>query len=234
MVTAIILAAGSGERYGKPKVMEDIGGIPLLIRVVSIFSQVKMINRMIIVCRADDKDYVQTVLDEHHYMAEIIVGGKNRQESCYNGVSHALENTHCCSSGSDLVLIHDAARCVVTRELIERCIKTARDKGTCVPAIKVKDTIKRVNERIITEDLDRTSLIAVQTPQVFTLSDIKIAHDTARKSGFIGTDEASLMQRAGYTVHICEGDEKNIKLTTPLDKNIMEIILLESNNYCEE
>lgn len=150
---------------------------------------------------------------------QLIVGGTTRQESVYNGLQ-ALPNA------AKQVLIHDGARCLATPELLDRCAEEIRHCSGLIAAVPVKDTIKVVDTAgMIQSTPDRRNLWAAQTPQAFDVEQLKQCHEVARRQGWEVTDDAALFERCGLTVKIVEGEETNLKLTTPVDLAIAEFIL---------
>lgn len=150
-------------------------------------------------------------------MLSIVSGGAERQHSVYNGLKAVKE--------SDFVLIHDGARPFITIEKIHELVKEANEHGAAVPAVPMKDTVKRVSQGFVDETVERSSLWAIQTPQAFRVSLILEAHERARQEGYVGTDDASLVERIGKKVKVIEGNYRNIKLTTPDDLLFAEAIL---------
>jgi 2-C-methyl-D-erythritol 4-phosphate cytidylyltransferase len=132
---------------------------------------------------------------------------------------------------ADIVLIHDGARPFVTKSLIHRLVEEVQQSGAAIAAVPVKDTIKRVKDLVVTETVERSSLWSVQTPQAFRRSLVLQAHEQAKKAGYIGTDDASLVERMGHDVKIVAGDYQNIKLTTPEDLIFAEAILANRKFY---
>ncbi len=150
---------------------------------------------------------------------QLILGGETRQESVYNGLQ-ALP------AAAELVLIHDGARCLATPQLLDRCAAALLDCPGLIAAVPVKDTIKVVNETGIIQDTpDRRQLWAAQTPQGFEVQLLKQCHNQGRDSGWEVTDDAALFERCGLPVRIVEGEETNLKVTTPVDLAIAEFIL---------
>jgi 2-C-methyl-D-erythritol 2,4-cyclodiphosphate synthase/2-C-methyl-D-erythritol 4-phosphate cytidylyltransferase len=152
----------------------------------------------------------------------IVTGGDSRQSSVWNGLCALPEDcTH--------VLIHDGARCLVDEGTIRHCMASVENHGTGVAAIPAIDTIKQVDaDEIVTATPDRSQLRAVQTPQGFTVELIRRAHMSAQQENFLGTDDASLVERLGHPVRLTEGNRRNIKLTTPEDLIMAESFLCRS------
>ena len=153
------------------------------------------------------------------FVKKVVPGGSTRQESVRHGLDALPGDT-------DIVLIHDGARALVTEDVIRRAMESAAERGSGVAAIPVTDTIKRVdsNGRAL-ETLNRDELRAMQTPQAFRLSLLRQAHEKAEKDGFLGTDDAALLEHAGLPVYLTLGDPENLKLTTPADLALGEAIL---------
>lgn len=150
-----------------------------------------------------------------------IQGGETRQESVYNGLQ-ALP------AEAERVLIHDGARCLATPELFDRCAKALLDCPGLIAAVPVKDTIKVVDQNHLIQDTpDRQHLWAAQTPQGFEVKLLKQCHDTGRNQGWAVTDDAALFEKCGLPVRIVEGEETNLKVTTPVDLRVAEFILKE-------
>ena len=150
---------------------------------------------------------------------QLIPGGETRQESVYNGLQ-ALP------AEAERVLIHDGARCLATPQLLDRCATVLLDCPGLIAAVPVKDTIKVVNETGIIQDTpDRRQLWAAQTPQGFDVLLLKQCHEQGRSLGWEVTDDAALFERCGLPVRIVEGEETNLKVTTPVDLAIAEFIL---------
>ncbi len=218
---AIILAGGSGSRMGagQNKVLMDLCGEKVLMRSIRAFEG--LVHGIVIAARAQDMEEISHLLVDSDRNITLVTGGNTRQASVWNALC-ALP-AHC-----DKVLIHDGARCLVDRETILRCMSAAADCGTGIAAIPVVDTIKQINaDDTVCATPDRNSLRAVQTPQAFDVSLIRRAHVSAIEQGFIGTDDASLVERIGVPVRLTLGDRKNIKLTTPEDIRMAEAFLTD-------
>ena len=150
----------------------------------------------------------------------MLVGGSSRQESVEIGLG-AL------SSDMKLVAVQDGARPLITWEVIDRTVRAANTYGAAAPAVPVKDTIKVVQGGLVAETPDRSTLQAVQTPQVFDIDLLRGALKKAREDGAAVTDDCSAVERLSMSVKIVEGDERNIKVTTPIDLKVAEILLEE-------
>lgn len=216
---AIILAGGSGSRMGadRNKVLLSLRGEPVIVRAVRAFRG--LVDGVILVSRREDIPEISEALHRAGLAADIVPGGATRQDSVWNGLCALPE-------GCRHVLIHDGARCMVDPQIILRCKESVEACGTGVAAVPAVDTIKQVNpDEVVTATPDRSSLRAVQTPQGFDLALIRRAHEAARANGFLGTDDASLVERLGHPVRLTAGSRQNIKLTTPEDLKMAEVFL---------
>lgn len=224
----IIPAAGTGSRLGAeiPKQFLPIGGKPLLVHTCEQFMSLKEISSLVIVAHPSYVEQTQTILLSHvpkqfHHKFSFTVGGKLRQDSVFAGLQ-AL------ATSVTLVLVHDAARPFIDNQTICRTIEGAGTLGAVIAAVPVKDTLKQVDdETLIVATVDRSKLWQAQTPQAAQKHLLLHAFEHARRTGFIGTDEASLLEHAGIKVHVVQGDEKNIKITHPGDVDIAEQFMQE-------
>ena len=218
---AVIVAAGSASRMGGiDKVMAPLGGEPMIKRTVRAFQACDAVKWIVIVTREDLILPITDLCREFPKVMEVVAGGKTRQESVERGVN-ALDQK------VELVAIHDGARPLITWQLIDWVIRAANTYGAAAPAIPVKDTIKTVEGGLVLNTPDRSKLRAVQTPQVFDLDLLHGALVQAREDGAEVTDDCSAVERLGMKIKIVEGDEKNLKVTTPLDLKIAEMLLEE-------
>jgi 2-C-methyl-D-erythritol 4-phosphate cytidylyltransferase len=206
------------------KQLIPLRGRPLIAHTLSEFEKSTRISEVVLVVNRGVIDYYkQNVVERYHFkkVRRVVGGGVNRQDSVYSGLL-AL------SPYIEIVSIHDGARPLVTSELIDKTVELLGDKNGIVVAVPAQDTIKIIGEDgIVVETPKRSSLWAVQTPQVFPLKLIKEAIERANEEGFVGTDDASLMERLGYKVHIVLGTKENMKITTPIDLTIAEVIMNE-------
>ena len=218
---AVIVAAGSASRMGGiDKVMAPLGGEPMIARTVRAFQECDAVFEIVIVTREDLILPINSLCKEFSKVKAVIVGGKTRQESVSNGLN-AL------SKEMKLAAIHDGARPLITWQLIDWVVRAANTYGAAAPAIPVKDTIKTVEGGLVVNTPDRSKLRAVQTPQVFDIDLLKGALLKAYQDGAELTDDCSAVERLGMKVKIVEGDEKNLKVTTPMDLKIAEMLLEE-------
>lgn len=221
---AIILGGGSGQRMGAKcnKVLLPIAGKSMIVRSVEAF--VPLVEQVVVVSREEDMPVMASELAQNGLDVPVVSGGATRQESVWRGLQ-AL------SGQCDGVLVHDGARCLVTADVIQRCMVSVEKCGTGVAAVPVTDTIKTVSDANIALDTpNRASLRAVQTPQGFKVDLLRQAHEQAQRDGFLGTDDASLVERLGVPVQLTEGSRRNIKLTTPEDLLMAEAFL--QNRRC--
>ncbi|WLD93503.1 2-C-methyl-D-erythritol 4-phosphate cytidylyltransferase [Alkalihalobacillus sp. AL-G] len=219
----VIPAAGRGKRMKaeRNKQFLLLNRVPLIVRTLQVFEQDDWCKGIIVVGNRNEVNELRQLFSEHKLskVIDIVPGGKERQNSVYEGLK-AIK-------GSSLALIHDGARPFVSIESIRELVVQADQSGAAVLAVPIKDTIKQINNHKVVKTVDRNSLWAVQTPQAFHLHNILQAHETAEKSGYIGTDDASLIEYSGGQVSIVEGSYLNIKLTTPEDMVFANAIIHE-------
>ncbi|MEC1259933.1 2-C-methyl-D-erythritol 4-phosphate cytidylyltransferase [Bacillus swezeyi] len=217
----VIPAAGQGKRMnaGKNKLFIKAKGIPVIIHTLKVFEEHDACKRIILVINEQEFSEFSTHLKQHHFTTpiEVVPGGKERQQSVFQGIKAAGQE--------EMVLVHDGARPFIKQKHIEQLVNKAKQTGAAIVAVPVKDTIKRVQNDEVAGTIERSSLWAAQTPQAFRLSILMNAHLEAEAKGFLGTDDASLVEEAGGKVSIVEGDYQNIKLTTPDDLLVAEAIL---------
>lgn len=218
---AVIVAAGSASRMGGiDKVMAPLGGEPMILRTVRAYQQSESIKEIVIVTRSDLIVPIRDLCSGMDKVLAVVVGGKTRQESVMQGMN-AL------SKKVKLVAVHDGARPLVSLALIDRMVRAGHSYGSAVPGVPVKDTIKTVSGGVVTGTPDRKTLTAVQTPQVFDFDMLRGALKKAVLDKIEVTDDASAMEHMGMSVKIMEGEERNIKITTPMDLKIAEMFLEE-------
>ena len=216
---AVIVAAGSATRMGGiDKVMAPLGGEPMIARTVRAFQNCDAISEIVIVTREDLILTITGLCKDMPKVTAMVAGGKCRQESVHLGLNALSDKVK-------LAAVHDGARPLVTWQVIDRVVRAANTYGAAAPAIPVKDTIKVVEGRVVKNTPDRSSLFAVQTPQVFDFDLLRGALRKAELDGAAVTDDCSAVERMGMAVKIVEGDERNLKVTTPLDLKIAELLL---------
>ena len=210
-VTAIIVAAGKGKRFGAdvPKQFLHLGPVTILEATAKKFSEDDFVDEITVVTSPDYTDYVKDLLSGFDKVTKIIPGGSERQDSVYEGIKQ---------TGDGLVLIHDAVRPFVSREVIDGALEGAFEKGAAVPVVNPKDSIRSAEG-----NLNRNELFMIQTPQAFRVSLIREAYGKAMAEGFYGTDDGGIAEYAGFPVTMTEGDYANIKITTKEDLPRMEV-----------
>lgn len=218
---AVIVAAGTASRMGGiDKVMAPIGGEPMIVRTVRAFQNCDAIRQIVVVTRQDLIVPISDLCHGFDKVQAVMVGGNSRQESVEIGLGTL-------SSDMKLVAVQDGARPLITWEVIDRTVRAANTYGAAAPAIPVKDTIKVVQGGLVASTPDRSTLQAVQTPQVFDVDLLRGALKKAKEDGAAVTDDCSAVELMGMSVKIVEGDERNIKVTTPMDLKIAELLLEE-------
>ena len=219
---AVIVAAGSASRMGGiDKIMAPLGGEPVIKRTVRQFQECEAIREIVVVTRPDLIIPVMDLCHEFSKVKAVVAGGDSRDASVSMGMNTL-------SAKCKLVAVQDGARPFANWQLIDRVVRAANTYGAAAPAVAVKDTIKVVRGGIVKETPDRNALKAVQTPQVFDFDLLRGALKKARQDGVTLTDDCSAVEYMGMSVKIVEGDEKNIKITTPLDLKIAELIMEEN------
>lgn len=216
---AVIVAAGNASRMGGiDKVMAQLSGEPMIVRTVRAFQNCEAIREIVIVTRNDLIVPIGDLCKNFSKVRAVVVGGNSRQESVNLGLNALSEKVK-------LAAIQDGARPLVSGEVIERTVRAADHFGAAAPAIPVKDTIKVVQGGLVYATPDREKLWAVQTPQVFDFDLLRGALKQAQQTGAQVTDDCSAVELMGMSVKIVEGDERNLKVTTPLDLKIAELLL---------
>lgn len=217
----VIVAAGSASRMGGiDKVMAPLNGEPMIARTVRAFQNCDAISEIVVVTREDLILPITSLCADMDKVQAVVAGGSSRQESVHLGLN-AL------SDKCKLAAIHDGARPLISWQVIDRVVRAAHTYGAAAPAIPVKDTIKVVQGGVVKETPDRASLQAVQTPQVFDFDILRGALKKAKQDGAQVTDDCSAVERMGMAVKIVEGEERNLKVTTPLDLKIAQLLLEE-------
>lgn len=225
--TALVPAAGSSSRMGgENKLLLPLNGAPVLVRTLTSLQLSRRVDEIIVAARVDDLMEISRLCKEYHITkcTQVVTGGETRAHSVLLAAMEA-------SRSSALLAVHDGARPLVTPELVDAVIETAARTGAAAPAIAVKDTIKRVKEGgAVEETLDRSALRAVQTPQVFEADLLKGALQSAIENRVEVTDDCAAVERIGKVVFLTEGEEENLKITTPADMVLARAILQERMN----
>ena len=218
---AVIVAAGSASRMGGiDKVMAPLGGTPMVARTAAAFQNCDAIAEIVIVTRPDLIRPISALCAGMDKVRAVVAGGSSRQESVWLGLNALSEDIQ-------LAAIHDGARPLVSNLVIDRTVRAANSYGAAAPAVPVKDTIKVVKGGLVEKTPDRATLQAVQTPQVFDFDLLRGALKKAEEEKAAVTDDCSAVERLGVKVKIVEGDERNLKVTTPMDLKIAEMLLEE-------
>jgi len=218
---AVIVAAGNASRMGGiDKVMAELRGEPMIVRTVRAFQNCDAISEIVIVTRPDLILPITDLTRSIPKVKAVVAGGKSRQESVNLGLNALSDKVK-------LAAIQDGARPLVPWQMIDRVVRAAHTHGAAIPCVPVKDTIKVGNGGVVKETPDRATLFAAQTPQVFDFDLLRGALKKAEMDGAMVTDDASAVEHLGMAVKIVEGDERNIKVTTPMDLKIAEMLLEE-------
>lgn len=228
---AIIVCAGSARRMeGMDKLTVPLVGIPVAVRSIQAFNSLDEIGEIIVVCRADQTAVYQRMAEEYRLdkVTSIVTGGNTRQSSVFQGVRAITDSWK-------LLAVHDGARPLVSRQVIVQCLENALRYGAATAAVPVKDTVKRASpDGIIAETLERSSLFAAQTPQIFDLLLYCSAMDMALEKQMDFTDDCQLAEMSGAKVFLSPGDYSNLKITTREDLRLAELILAEGKTLEKE
>ena len=216
-VSAIIVAAGEGTRFGAAKQFALLKGKTVLDWSLEKFEDHEAIDSIILVLGRDHSG--EEYLNRYRKIAAIARGGERRQDSVYSGLSCVD------AQETEIILVHDGARPLVGNDLIERVIDATRIKEAVVPVVPVEDTIKRVEGQKVLHTEERKHFFRVQTPQGFSCSLLKEAFVHALHDDLDGTDEAAFVERMGRTVFVIPGDRRNLKITTKEDLQIAEALI---------
>ena len=234
-VMVIIPAAGLGTRMAsstataqgrtRSKQFAQLEGVPILIHTLRKFAQTQEISEIWVAMRKSESELFREEVRKHDLgqKVHIVEGGEHRQQSVANALN-ALR-----AAEDDIVLVHDAVRPFVTSETIAAVIAAVKKHGAAIAGVPAVDTIKQVERTadgaVITTTIPREMIVQAQTPQGFRFGVLKKAFDDATAEGFLGTDEASLLERLGRPVHVVMGSARNIKITTPADLELAEFFI---------
>ena len=217
----VLPAAGSGKRMGagQNKLFLQLAGKPILVHTLLVFEQDPNCTGIWLAVKDEEREIIQALLDEHRItkVKGLPTGGQERQHSVHSCIKQ-MKNV-------GIVLVHDAARPFITEPIIKQLAETAYFQGAAIAGVRVKDTMKVVRDGIIEETIDRELLWSIQTPQAFRFDLLAEAEDVAEKVGFLGTDEAMLVERLGHKIHVVESSYENVKMTTKEDLLFGEAIL---------
>jgi len=224
-VIALVPAAGMGRRMGAEinKQYLLLAGKPILAHTLQVFQDTPFIDDIYVVIPAAEIPYCQEHVVERHGLTKvrrIVPGGAERQHSVMNGLQAVVG-----AGDDDVVLIHDGVRPFVPPRVLERAVEVARCHDGALVAVPAKDTVKVAVDGIVRATPPREDLWLAQTPQAFRYPVIRAAHEIAAAERYLGTDDASLVERLGKDIHIVVGDYRNIKITTPEDLVLAEAFL---------
>lgn len=232
---ALIPAAGVGKRMRASinKQYLELRGMPIVARTISFFERSSLIDAIYLVIPAEEIPYCREHIVEAFGFKKIIgivPGGRERQNSVMNGLK-AMQGS---VSENDVIIIHDGVRPLINEDMLIESINTAVAHDGAIVAVPVKDTIKEACDGFVTATPSREFLWQAQTPQSFRFKKIFSAHISAESDGFLGTDDASLIERIGGKIKIVEGDYHNIKITTPEDLILAETFLVALERECNQ
>jgi 2-C-methyl-D-erythritol 4-phosphate cytidylyltransferase len=238
-VFVIVPAAGLGTRMAPPspaksrkktpsKQFKELGGVPILIHTLRKFAATPAVYEIIVALRTDEIAPFRVQVEAEYpeilsKRLQLVEGGEHRQDSVANALAHTAADSE------DIILVHDAVRPFVTPEIIAHVIDAAHRHGAAIAGWPAVDTVKQVERTadgaLIKATIPRASVVMAQTPQGFRYNILKKTFDDAVTDGFLGTDEASLIERAGLPVEVVMGSHRNIKITTPADMELAEFYL---------
>lgn len=205
---AVVVAAGRGTRFGRPKQLVEIAGAPMLLWSIRVFQSMPEIFGVIVVTESEWLEEVAAAATG----CTVVAGGATRQESVFEGIKALPQRC-------EAVLVHDGARPLIAPEDVRRGMEPVQPGHGSLLAVPVVDTIKVVDPatKIVTQSLDRSLLWAAQTPQFAMLADMRGAHEAGLRDGIDATDDAMLLERTGVRVHVVQGSPENFKVTLPED-----------------
>jgi len=236
-VVVIIPAAGLGTRMSsassslksKSKQFFELQGTPILVHTLRKFAACKEVDEIVVALRKNETPGFQKQIEKEKFSKplRIVEGGEHRQ----NSVSNALAAIK--AADDDIVLVHDAVRPFVDQETIVNVIEAVKKYEAAIAGVPAIDTVKQVDRTadgaVVIATVPREKMVLAQTPQGFRFGMLKKAFDEANADGFMGTDEASLIERAGGAVHVVMGSVRNMKITTPADLELAEFFLAQEN-----
>ncbi len=209
---AVVVAAGSGTRMGADKLFMQLGGCTVIERTLAALDESEWIDEIVVATQSEKITTIAALARERgiRKLKCVVEGGADRPASAWAGVRE-------CSERAELIAIHDAARPLVTEEIIERAVRAAAERGAAAPAIHVKDTVRQARGGRVLRTLERDELYLMQTPQVFRAELIRAALGDAARLGISLTDDCAAVMLMDAEVFLVEGSEENLKLTTPAD-----------------
>lgn len=232
--TRMSAAAKKGKKAPAPtKQFVELNGVPILVHTLRKFLQSPQVNEIFLALRKPEAEQFKAALDTElkshagKKTVQVVEGGEHRQQSVANALAKVK------AAAEDIVLVHDAVRPFVDNEIIASVIAGAQKHGAAIAGVPAVDTIKQVDRTaggaIVATTIPRERVVQAQTPQGFRYSVLKNAFDDAQAAGFLGTDEASLVERMGHDVAVVMGSPKNIKITTPDDLELAEFFVSQEN-----
>ncbi len=228
-VSVILPAAGLGTRMGREKSGTSrkqfmlLDGAPILAHTIRKFAQCPSVSEIVVALRSEDMEWASGLIQQLRpgKPVRLVEGGDSRQQSVENALASLAPDT-------DLVAVHDAVRPFIDSDMVEKVIAEAAQTGAAIVGIVSVDTVKRVHKNKIRDTLPREHLVLAQTPQVFRFDLLKRAFESARRDGFTGTDESSLVERLDEVeVSVVQGSDRNIKITRPTDMDLARLFLSE-------
>lgn len=227
MKTSVIIPAGGiGLRFGThvPKQFTELNSIPIIVHTIRLFDTIDDVEAIVIPVHNEWFTFTQELMKKYncHKVKEVIIGGIERQDSVFNALhTKSIKD-------SDIVLVHDAVRPFASPTMIQNIIDSTEDYGAVIPGITPKETVKEKNNKgTVVKTIDRSKLSLIQTPQGFWVDIITSAYTKAASAGFKGTDEASLVEFIGFKITVVDGEDANIKITTPFDIKVAELMMNE-------
>ena len=226
--TRMAPASGRTRKESPSKQFKELGGVPILVRTLRKFAATPAVYEIVVALRKDEISPFRTQLEKQYpeilnKRLQLVEGGAHRQNSVANAMAKIAADP------ADLVLVHDAVRPFVTPDIIKDVIAAAQKHGAAIAGWPAVDTVKQVDRTaegaVIKTTIPRAGVVMAQTPQGFRYDILKKAFDDAAADGFLGTDEASLIERAGLPVAVVMGSARNIKITTPADMELAEFYL---------
>jgi 2-C-methyl-D-erythritol 4-phosphate cytidylyltransferase len=220
----VIAAAGKGSRMKSDtsKQYMTLNARPVLAYCLDFFERQDMVDAIVVISGADERDYCEReIIQRFKYrkVTAVLPGGQERQDSVWVGLQNLGLDT-------SLVAVHDGARPILNGEVWTRLVAAAQEWGAAIPGVASKDTLKLVDQYgFVQETLDRNSIVAIQTPQIFKYAELVTAYRRAQQDNFQGTDDAALFEHYIGRVKVVEGDYNNLKITTPEDLRVAEALL---------
>lgn len=225
---AVIVAAGTASRMGGvDKILADLCGEPVLCRTLEAFSRCESVDEIVVVTRSELLTRVSLLCSAYPKVRMVVCGGETRVASVCAGIDAVGEKTK-------LIAVHDGARPLVTPEIIAATAAKAAKFAAAAPAVAVKDTIKVANGAEVSQTPDRSSLFAVQTPQIFDADLLRAALQNAKEKALPITDDCSAVEALGMRVMLTAGADENIKITTPIDLELARLIWRRRNECASD